>query len=251
MVLANLVATGLAAAKSASCGPFSAELLLDQSNSMAFNDPLDLRLKAAKIFMDGVTLLGGGDEAQLSSFFDFEHGYDGLRSYGTFTPNGMLFNPAIDALAGNLGPSTPLYDAMYQETDSLVQQGHNANKVLVVFTDGEDNDSYNTLWSAIDHAKQQGVKVFAIALKTGINFPLITTAMQTGGSVMHTEDPQQLSSYFGSLGKQMHGGQSYYKTIWHVNVPSATSLSGHTVSGTIKIGTGASTVLAPFAVTFQ
>ncbi len=240
----------LVAATSAVCGPFSAELLLDQSNSMATNDPLNLRLKAAKIFLDGISLLGGGkDEVQVSQFYDIYEG--GLQTFGPFTTNGDSFDPAVDNLAGNLGPGTPLYDAMYYMVDSLVQQSHNLNKVLIVFTDGEDNESQFGLWDAINYAKYNNVKVFAIALKTGINLPLISTALSTGGSVMHADDASQLSSYFGSLSKQVHGGESYYKTTWHVKVPNAYTLSGQTVTGTMKIAiAGNKTVNAPFAVTF-
>lgn len=249
---------GLTAATTLLGGPFSAELLIDQSNSMAYNDPLKLRWKAADIFLSAVTPALGSDEVQLSTFNNFMFG---LTSYGPFTHNGHDFDHAVDSLSNVLGPGTPLYDAMYAESDSLAMLSHNPNKALIVMTDGDDNESYHSLWESINHAKSLGIKVFAIALKTGKDtvtqsvpgseWALFTAAMNTGGGVMKTSDPQQVANYYAGLPKLVHGGVSYFKSTWHVKLPSASSLAGRQVNGTLQIVTKANTKLtAPFTLTF-
>jgi hypothetical protein len=253
---------GLGIAASVASGPFSAELLIDQSNSMRWNDPLKLRWQAAELLLHAINpMLTGNDEIQLSTFNDYMFG---LASYGPFTHNGNDFDHAVDSLENVLGPGTPLYDAMYAETDSLAALASNSNKALIVFTDGDDNESNHSLWGSINHAKQLGIKVFAIALKTGINpdsgatnlpeakWALYNAALATGGANMQTSDPKQLVSYFGGLSKLMHGGTKYLQTKWHVKLPNQTSLVGSEISGTVKItGKTGATVLAPFNVQFQ
>jgi hypothetical protein len=242
---------------SALFGSYSAGLLLDQTGSIRTTDPLNLRLLAAKIFLDATALLNPTDEIQLSTFQDSLH-VDGewLHSYGPFTHNTAAFEDTIETLAAKIGGGTPLYDAMYDETDSVALQGTNANKALVVFTDGEDNESYMyypgaTLWSTIHHAIDQHVRIFAVALQTGLDTALISAAMQTGGSIMHASDAKQMVSYFGAMSNLLHGGAQYYRTKWHVALPQAANLHGQVVSGNLSITLPDNTnVIAPFAVQF-
>jgi hypothetical protein len=237
-------------------GPYSAELLLDQTGSIRTTDPLNLRLIAAKLFLEATALLPAANEVQLSTFQDSLGNGVYMQSYGGFTHNTAGYIDTVALLASRVGGGTPLYDAMYNEMDSLDMMGHNPNKVLVVFTDGQDNESYMyypgaTLWDAIHHAVQNHVKVFAIALQTGLDTELISAAMQTGGAIMHTNDAKQMVSYFSAMSNFIQGGTSYYKTKWHVSLPHAYGLSGQMVSGNLSITLpDNSTVIAPFAVTF-
>jgi hypothetical protein len=248
--------TSVGTTTSAACGSYSAELLLDQTGSILTTDPLNLRLIAAKIFLEATSLLPNADEVQLSTFQDSLHLGFYMQSYGAFTHNTGAFIDTVALLASRVAGGTPLYDAMYNEVDSLTMNAHNANKVLIVFTDGEDNESGlyypgATLWSTIHHAISEHVKVFAIALQTGLDTALISAAMQTGGAVMHTNDAKQMVSYFGALPSLAQGGTEYYQTKWHVSLPHAASLSGQMVSGNLSITLpDNTTVLAPFAVTF-
>ncbi|MFI5201764.1 MAG: VWA domain-containing protein [Candidatus Kapaibacterium sp.] len=249
--------TNVSTATSALFGSYSAGLLLDQTGSIRFTDPLNLRLLAAKIFLGATSLLNPADEVQLSTFQDSLH-IDGeyLHSYGPFTHNTGAFEDTVETLASKIGGGTPLYDAMYDETDSVALQGKNANRALVVFTDGEDNESYMyypgaTLWDAIHHAIQQHVKVFAVALQTGLDTALTSAAMQTGGAILQASDAKQMVSYFGAMPSMLHGGVHYYRTKWHVSVPNAGDLSGQVISGNLSITLpDHSNVIAPFAITF-
>ncbi len=248
--------TSVSTQSSAPCGTYSAELLLDQTGSIRTTDPLNLRLIAAKIFLDATNLLPSADEVQLSTFQDSLHNGFYMQSYGSFIHNTSAYIDTVDLLASRVGGGTPLYDAMYNEVDSLKINANNANKVLIVFTDGEDNESGDyypgaTLWTTIHHAISEHVKVFAVALQTGLDTALIGAALQTGGGIMQTNDAKQVVSYFGAMSSLIQGGTPYYQTKWHVSVPNAASLSGQTVSGNLSITLpDNSTVIAPFAVTF-
>lgn len=249
--------TGISTALTSALGPYSAELLLDQTGSIRMTDPLNLRLIAAKLFLDATGVLNSSDEIQLTTFQDSLH-IDGewMHSYGPFTHNTTAFEDTVETLADKVGGGTPLYDAMYFDADSVAQNGKNSNKALVVFTDGEDNESQfyypgATLWNAIDHAVNEHVRVFAIALETGLDTALISAAMHTGGAVMHASDAKQMVSYFGAMSSVLHGGVTYYKTKWHVSLPAGSQLSGNVVSGSINIRLpDHETANAPFAVEF-
>src|SRR5581483_3465931 len=238
-------------------GAYSSELLLDQTGSIRWTDPLNLRLIAAKLFLDATPLLNASNEVQLSTFQDSLH-IDGewLHSYGPFMHNTTGYEDTVETLADRVGGGTPLYDAMYDDIDSLALHARNANKVLGLFTDGEENESGYyypgaTIWSTIQHAVSQHVKVFAVALQTGLDTALVTAAIQTNGGVMHADDAKQMVSYFHALPSIIQGGSQLYQTKWHVSLPNAASLHGRTISGNLSISLpDHSNVIAPFAVTF-
>src|SRR5207237_8620133 len=121
---------------------FSADIMLDQTGSVRMTDPLNLRLVAAKLLLEGTALLFPSNEIQLTTFQDSLRIPDGyMRSYGPFTHNILPLLPIVDGLAHSVGGGTPLYDAMYNCIDSLALMANNPNKALLVFTDREDNDS--------------------------------------------------------------------------------------------------------------
>src|ERR1017187_3330394 len=222
------------------CGAYSAELLLDQTGSIRQTDPLNLRLIAGKIFLEATGLLAPADEVQLSTFQDSLHNGTYMHTYGSFTHNTGAFVDTVEGLASKVGGGTPLYDAMYNEIDAISQQAHNPNKVLIVFTDGEDNESGDYypgagLWDVIHHAISEHVIVFAVALQVGLDTALISAALNTGGGIMQTNDAKQMVSYFGAMSHLLQGQTPYYSTKWHVSLPKGTNLSGQSVSGNISI----------------
>jgi hypothetical protein len=239
--------TGVATLLSTPMGPYSAEILLDQSGSIRKTDPFNLRLLASRLFLE---LVGSNDEVQLATFQDSLHNGDILMTYGGFTSQTEALEDSVDLLRTRVGGGTPLYRAMYMLTDTVALQAHNQNKVMLVFTDGEDNESYETLRDVVDHAIDKKVKVFAVALKTGLDSALIHLAMKTGGGVMHADDAQQMVPYYKALGGLLHGNVSYYRTRWHTSAANAASLSGQTVTGNVAIKQNNTQVMVPFSVTF-
>ncbi len=231
----------------AAAGPYSAELLIDQTGSIKMTDPYNMRLFAAKAFLG---LLGDQDEVQVSTFQDVMHIGHIIDSYHAFSHNVDPWIRTVDGFANTINGDTPLYDAMYDEVDTLVQHASNANKVLIVFTDGGDNDSRYTLWDPIEHAIQNNVKVFAIALKLGNSTPLATIAAKTGGAVMHAEDPATMVPFYSALGSYLHGNVGCYRTRWHTTVSNLADLSGQTVKGSVSVKNNGKSIQVPFAVTF-
>ena len=80
---------------------------------------------------------------------------------------------------------TQLYDAIFLASDELMktQEGH---KVLIVFSDGADRDSKESLSDAVDAAEKANVAVYAIYMKPeqergGGKFPGLGGGHQGGG----------------------------------------------------------------------
>src|SRR5204862_308045 len=118
-------------------GPVSAFIALDASGSVStISDPNAVRIQAAKFFFKA---LGNGDEAMLGYFPAASHTPQLQTFQGiAFVTDGTLYYPYLDQIRdlGNL-LGTPLYRATIQATDIVAAQGKNANKAVVLFTDGQ------------------------------------------------------------------------------------------------------------------
>jgi len=195
-------------------GPYSATFLMDQSGSITRTDPKDARIDAAKTFMAN---LGPGDEVGLLEFAD--RGSSPVRSYRangqpfTSDPNG--FDSALAFLANSEDGGTPLYDAVIIAVDYTLRGASNRNKVILVFTDGQNNAGRADLDDAIDYANSRGIPLHTIALSTGVDLEVLgEMAAGTGGSMTLASDARQLVSYYGALGPFLSGSAQFYRTIW-------------------------------------
>lgn len=199
---------------SANAGPYSASLLIDQSGSITGTDPGDSRIQASKIFLSA---LGAGDNAQLAAFASGGYlPFSPLTIYGQgFTSNGASFYTALDDLAGQEGGGTPLYSSVLAMIEHTASNGPNANKAVIVFTDGEDTQGGATLYDIANAASNNGVKVFTVGLSSSVNFYVLAQmANLTGGAFMMTDDAEALISYYGTLGNLLHGSANFYRTRW-------------------------------------
>ena len=168
--------------------PFRLGLLVDTSRSV--NSAMDAERKAAGKFIDlmlptdpkaGVQ----GDEAFLIHFDrevelleDFtnsrdklHHELDGMgptsRSATTRVLKPAATTTAEMAATGSTarhGGGTQLYDAIYLASDELMKP-KSGRKALIVFSDGADSGSKETLNDAIDAADRANVQVFTIYFK--------------------------------------------------------------------------------------
>jgi len=59
---------------------------------------------------------------------------------------------------------TAIYDAIADASDSFFPAYHDATKVIIVLSDGEDNNSVREWFTAIRFAKEHDIKVFFVAL---------------------------------------------------------------------------------------
>jgi VWFA-related protein len=71
--------------------------------------------------------------------------------------------------AARAGQLTPLFDSIIFATDSLAQHnGPQIKKVLIIFSDGIDTVSRNSLADAIEAALRAGVEIYALDLRASV-----------------------------------------------------------------------------------
>jgi hypothetical protein len=135
--------------------------LMDVSYSMAFREGTNrtdwdsVKWRTAKsVFIQGFQKLRPVDEGALASFAG-----DFLLEQNFTTEKKLL---ADAAAAMYLRSGTAIYDAIVTASGYLEQQ--EGKKVIILLTDGVDNQSYNTRQQAIDIAWSRGVPVYPIGL---------------------------------------------------------------------------------------
>jgi len=165
--------------------PFRLGLLIDTSHSVA--SAMDSERKAAGKFIDlmlpadpksGVQ----GDEAFLIHFDrevelleDFTNSRDKLhheldamgpssREHNNQGPETNGSDRGGYGAGGRNGGGTQLYDAIYLASDELMKS-KSGRKALIVFSDGGDRGSKETLNDAIDAADRANLQVFTIFFK--------------------------------------------------------------------------------------
>lgn len=78
---------------------------------------------------------------------------------------------------------TAIFDASMKALAEMRDLPATAKRVLIVFTDGEDNSSTATLSLLIEEAKKQDAQVFAVTYGVTNDNPLVTLAKETKGRV--------------------------------------------------------------------
>jgi Ca-activated chloride channel family protein len=104
---------------------------------------------------------------------------------------------------------TALYDALARVSRDL--SGRAGKKVIVLFTDGDDNSSTLTTNIAIQRAKAVGVPVFTIAQGEALGHPeylkqLAEVSKATGGVSFVIREPNEIAAVFEKVSEDlMHG----------------------------------------------
>jgi len=70
----------------------------------------------------------------------------------------------LDMQPGMAGRSTSIGDALALATKSLSEQKDNAAKIIILLTDGENNDGAISLDQAVKLAKEEGTKIYTIGV---------------------------------------------------------------------------------------
>ena len=249
-------AIGLTGAGSAQA--YSAALLLDQSSTVATSDPNDARLGAAAAFMDN---LSSGDEVALLAFAeDGRLPFSPVTNYrdtdgNDFTTDPDQFDSYLRSLANLEGGTRPLHDAVVVAVELARKSAGNAQRAVVVFTDGSDDDSTATQQQVIDFAVASSVEIHPVALSNDADIAaLFELAAATGGTLSQTYDPRQLISYYGALGRVLAGSGRFYRTNWTMSlVPGNFDLcsSDYWIRTSIVIESPGGTLYVPFRLTFE
>ena len=247
--------TGVQLYRQRSAGPYSATFLLDQSGSITTTDPTDARIDAAKVFIRN---LGSGDEVGLMAFAS-----GGQLPYSpttTWTYRGQQFSSdpsafhgALNSLTDKEGGGTPLYDASRAAVRYTETHANNTNRVVIVFTDGEDTASSTSLSDAIEYAKQRNIPLHTVALSRGVDIGVLSRmAGETGGSLTYATDARRLISYYGALGPYLSGAGRFYRTTWSVLARggSFNFNRGNAMYDYIEIEIPGSNIYLPFRLTF-
>jgi hypothetical protein len=230
-------------------GPVSAFVALDASGSVSsISDPTAVRIQAAKSFFSA---LGNGDEAMLG-YFPAQSNSTDLKTFPGmgFTTNGPAYYPFLDQIR-DLGYllGTPLFKATIQAIDITAAQGKNANKAVVLFTDGEPAGDPATADQAVAEATAKGVRIYAAGLGTATNLPVLADiAQRTGGAVLFAQDAGQLVTFYKTLGNTLQGTGSFYRTRWIATRSSGTFKTGDTVFGKMHVNAGGTDITTPFIV---
>ena len=238
-------------------GPYSATFLFDQSGSITSTDPSDSRIDAARVFLRN---LGAGDEVGLLAFAS-----GGLLPHSPVTtysdPNGNAFtndpngfDGALRELANQERGGTPLYDAVVTAVRYTVDRANNSNRVVIVFTDGENNSSTASLDDAIATANQNSVPLHTIALSAGVDLGVLSQmADRTGGALARASDAKRLISYYGALGPFLSGSATFYRTTWKMSCTGANQPlgKGHWITSCVRVSAPGGTICVPFRLDFN
>jgi VWFA-related protein len=175
--------------------PISVELVLDFSGSLAVSDQLAIQ-DAAIAFVD--TLTPNQDEAGLIKFklnIDVNTG---------FTTDLTAIKTAIgDPYPAGRPEGTILYDSLIQAiNDTAGRVAASRRGAVIVFSDGNDEESVSTLENVIDLAVLKGVPIFTIAY-TNASKPkpevMQELAQRTGGEYFLAPDSTQLNTIYGNI----------------------------------------------------
>jgi Ca-activated chloride channel family protein len=174
----------------------SCVLLLDTTGSMQMALP---SLKNAALKLIGE--LGPCDSVAVYGF------NDAVSELQAFTTDKNAAKRAV--LRTRATGNTALYDALTRVNRDLA--GRTGKKVIVVFTDGDDNWSTLTADTAIQRAKAAGVPIYTIAQGTAVTHPafikqLAGISKATGGVSFVIREPKEIRGVFEHVSEDlMHG----------------------------------------------
>jgi Ca-activated chloride channel family protein len=176
--------------------PFTAVVMLDFSGSMTAH--LKLLRQATEQFL--LRLLPK-DQAQVGAFSDK------IMFSGSFTNNRDHLIAALDDL--QYGNPTALYDAIDASMDRLAKV--EGRKVIVVFTDGDDNYSKVNFGAVRDRARAKDIMIYAIGLRSVIDGQstrpdpnLRKLAEITGGGYFELKSTDELGPTFTRVAQELH-----------------------------------------------
>ncbi len=176
--------------------PVSVALLLDTTGSMQAALPA-LKNAAIKLMSD----LRAGDSVAVYSF------NSSVTELQPFTTDISAAKRAV--LRTQALGETALYDALARVSRDLA--GRPGKKVIVVFTDGNDNSSTLTTDTAILRAKATGVPVYTIAQGEALLYPafvkqLAEVSKATGGESFVIHEPNEIGVVFEKVSEELTHG---------------------------------------------
>lgn len=129
-----------------------------------------------------------------------------------FVPN----NAQIDANLADAKPSTPnsLYDAIYAASEKI-RERRNTKQVLLVLTDGADNNSHHSLKELRTHLRSVNLPVYSVAFAADNNnsFGYYDLHRQTGRQMLGATETSQLNTAALAELSKSSGGQTFDRAV--------------------------------------
>jgi Flp pilus assembly protein TadB len=174
---------------------FGVVLALDASESMT-GAPAAAAIRAARAFVSHRATAG---EVGVVAF---NRNISVLRDP---TTDGTALRRAL-ASPPPLAYGTRINDALMQSL-TLLREAKVSSGSIVLLSDGADIGSLHSLDEAVAAAREQRVRVFTVALRSGAfdAEPLRKIADQTGGSYAEARSASELASVYEALGDQLAG----------------------------------------------
>jgi VWFA-related protein len=177
----------------ASSADLSCAILLDTTGSMARAMPV-VKNAILKLLDE----LRPSDAAALYSFSNRLEALEGFTTDRQALKNALLRTRP----AGR----TALFDALAQVARELARR--NGKKVLVLFTDGQDNASVLNAEAAMNRARRVGVPVYAVAQGEALQSPALVRqlrqiARRTGGMAYEVRRPNDIEKVFADISRDL------------------------------------------------
>ncbi len=113
----------------------------------------------------------------------------------------------IDGLEG-YGGGTAIYDGVLAAIKELQKAPKGASKVVILFTDGDDNSSKSKIGAVYKAAKENNVRIYSIAYGMTEETPLQNLAQYTGGMMYRLYSVKEFPLAFADLYKAL---KNYYR----------------------------------------
>ena len=172
--------------------PMDVVFAIDSSGSMDWNDPSDLRLTAAKTFVDDmVSTRDTGGVVSWDSAIDFTYG---------LSSNFVTLKSQIDNVdhSGGTNLNVGLFEAI-DMLDANTRIGDSV-EVIIFLTDGQGTYTYSgNLGSPADEAASNGYIIYSIGLGSPSSGPLEDMADATGGAYYDSPDPDNLVEIYDTI----------------------------------------------------
>lgn len=171
-------------------------IVIDRSGSMT--GPGRTRLEDAKAGANEfINNFGSGDQGQVIAF----DSSNSIEIIERWTQDTTALTNAVDSITA--GGSTALYDTVIKAVEEATERvGRSA---VIVLADGQDNDSNNSIETAIDRANQENVPVYTIGLGDTLDpDALEQIATETGAEFYASADDGDLEGIYQSISESLN-----------------------------------------------
>jgi Ca-activated chloride channel homolog len=179
--------------------PLNVAILVDMSSSVAYRFAAEQ--STIKSFIRTVTR--PMDSVRILAF------NDNVKLVARITNNWKEVSRRIKKLKPD--GNTALYDAIVEASDALGREETPSRKVIILVTDGEENDSAYSMASSIAHALKAESAIYAVNVAAQVAnddanngerlLEQLTDA--TGGNYFHASPDGELSGAFGKIRREL------------------------------------------------